>query len=112
MCNDHFDIRHSLFDILRFDVNLPAESPSFPALTVMPPELGQAVVTNTDGESTALSIVEIDSASGAGPVGIELDSILCEANTIPTTGIDLGAVWPALWPSKFGRIGLKVDMRK
>ena len=108
MCNDHFDIRHSLFDILRFNVNLPAESPSFPFGAIMPPELGQAVVTNTDGESTALSIVEIDSASGAGPVGIELDSILCEANPISITGIDGSVVWPSFRSSKFGGIGLEM----
>ena len=78
----------------------------------MPPELGQAVVTNPDGEGTTFNIVQVDSASGAGPVGIELDSILCEANPVPPTSIDLGVVWPALWPSKIGRIGLKVDMRK
>ena len=78
----------------------------------MLPELGQAVVAKADGEGPAVAIVEVNSARAAGPVGIELDSILCEANPISTTGIDLGVIWPALWPSEFGRIGFKVYLRK
>ena len=73
------------------------------------PELSQAVVTKTDGEGPAVIIVEVDSARAAGSVGIELDSILGKADAISTTGIDLGVIWPALWPSEFGRIGFKMD---
>ena len=78
----------------------------------MVPQLGQAVVAKTDGEGPAVAIVEVNSARAAGPVGIELDSILGEANPISTTSIDLGVIWPALRPSKFGRIGFKVYLRK
>ena len=108
-------IYHKKFTVhpLRFTLYcLPAGLPSLPLGTIMLPKLGQAIVAKTDGEGAAPSIVKVDSASAAGPVWIELDSILCEANPISTTGIDLGVVWPALWASKFGRIGLKVDMRK
>ena len=76
------------------------------------PALSQAVGAETDGEGPAVVIVEVNSSRAAGTVGIELDSILGKANPISTTGSDPGVIWPALWPSKFGRIGFKVHLRK
>ena len=86
--------------------------PSFPVLPIIPPELGQAVVAKPDGEGAVVAIVEVNSARAASAVGIELDSVLGEANPISTAGIDLSVIWPALWPSELGRIGLKVYFRK
>jgi len=74
----------------------------------MAPELGQAVEAETDGVGSTVAVMEVNSTGTAGPVGIKFDSILTEANSVTTAGIDLSIVWPALWSVEFNRIGLKV----
>ena len=78
----------------------------------MPPELGQTVVAKTDGEGPAVAIVEINSARAAGPVAIELDSILREGNPVTITCINLGFVWSELGASELAWIGFEVYMGK
>jgi hypothetical protein len=76
----------------------------------MNPELGQAIVTKTNGQGSAIGVVEIDGTGTACPVGVKFDSILTEANPVTTTCIDLRVVWPTLWSAESARIGLEVDV--
>jgi hypothetical protein len=76
----------------------------------MHPELGQAIESKTNGQGPTIGVVEIDGTGTACPVGIELDSILTEANPVSTSCIDLGVVWPTIWSAQFTRIGLEVDV--
>ena len=78
----------------------------------MLPELGQAVVAKTDGEGPAVAIVEVNSARAAGPVGIELDSILREGNPVTTTCINFPVVWPPFGAAELVRIGFKAHLGK
>ncbi len=74
----------------------------------MIPELGQAVGADANGQGPAVAVVEVNSASAAGPGGIELDSVLCKADPISTTGIDRSVIWPSFRSSKFGGIGFEM----
>ena len=76
----------------------------------MHPKLGQAIVTNTNGQGSAIRVMEIDGAGTACPIGIKFDSILTEADPVTTTCIYLRVVWPTLWSAEFARIGLEVDV--
>jgi hypothetical protein len=76
----------------------------------MHPELGQAIVTNTNRHGPTSGVVEVDGTGTARPVGIEFDSILTEANPVTTACIDLGVVWSALWSAQFKSVRLEVDV--
>jgi hypothetical protein len=76
----------------------------------MHPKLGQAIVSNSNGQGPAITVMEIDGAGTACSVGIKFDSILTEANPVSTTCIYLRVVWATLWSAEFARIGLEVDI--
>jgi hypothetical protein len=60
------------------------------------PQLGQAVVAETDGKGPAFFVMEVDGARAACAVGIEFNTILSKADPIAATGVNLGIVWSTL----------------
>ena len=75
----------------------------------MHPKLGQAIVTNTNGHGPAIGVVQVDGTGTACAVGIELDSILTEADPVSTTCIYLRVVWSIFWSTQFKGVCLKVN---
>ena len=78
----------------------------------MAPELGQAIETDTNGQGTAVAVVEVNSAGTACAVRIEFNAILTETNPVISPCIDLGFVRPALRSALLIRIGVEMHTRK
>ena len=76
----------------------------------MHPKLGQAIVSNTNGQGSTFGVVEVDGTGTACPVGIKFDSIVTEAHPVTATCIDLSVVWSTLWSAESARVGLEVDV--